>query len=386
MPPVSPTVSIVIPTKDRAALLRQTLESVRAQTFAAWEALVVDDHSADETPQMVRDLTAVDPRVRLIPLADGRAGGPAARNDGIGQSRGEFVIFLDSDDLLAPHCLQQRVDVMRRAPELDFAVFPCRLFLETPGDLALLWNADTGGDDLDRFLDIDVPWQTTSPIWRRSALDRVGPWDERARTAQDWEFHIRALVRGLKYDRIGRPDCYWRRPSAERDTIGKSSAMEPDYIRSRLEVAEHVLAVLRDGGAMTPRRQRILAGLYFRVAERLAQRATRRMARDAWRSARDLGLLTRLQYLQGQAFFYLFRLERLRPMFRRALERMWPAELIVRPETLFHRAPLRDGDDGVDATAGAAVEPARPAHAADRSSAARPSQVGVAPAVPGVAS
>src|SRR5947208_2324953 len=137
--PSQPLISIIIPTRDRADLLRETLDSVLAQTFETWEAVVIDDHSTDQTPQYLREMSAEDARIRFFSLND-KSGAPAARNLGIAEARGELVIFLDSDDLLAPHCLERRIEFIAARPELDFAVFPCQLFLNQPGDIELLWN------------------------------------------------------------------------------------------------------------------------------------------------------------------------------------------------------------------------------------------------------
>ncbi len=146
-----PLISIVIPTRDRAALLGETLDSIRAQTYDNWEAIVVDDHSTDATGEEMREASARDSRMRFISLNE-KTGAPAARNLGAEQARGEFVIYLDSDELLAPWCLGDRVEVVRAHPELDFAVFPCQLFRERAGDTQLLWNRKTDENDLDRFL------------------------------------------------------------------------------------------------------------------------------------------------------------------------------------------------------------------------------------------
>src|SRR5438093_11024690 len=99
----------------------QTLESVRRQTFPHWEAIVVDDSSTDDTDRRVADIIAHDPRIRWRPREVGEMPGAcAARNRGLACSHGEFVIFLDSDDLLAEHCLAQRVEVMNSHADVDF--------------------------------------------------------------------------------------------------------------------------------------------------------------------------------------------------------------------------------------------------------------------------
>src|SRR5439155_2030799 len=108
-----------------------------------------------------------------------------------------------SDDLLAEHCLSQRVPIMNAHRGLDFAIFPCRVFKKVPGDTDRLWNADKPENDIDRYLRKDIPWQTASAIWRRSGLSSVGPWDEEAPSWQDWEFYLRALIKGARYERFG---------------------------------------------------------------------------------------------------------------------------------------------------------------------------------------
>ena len=91
----SPFVSIVIPTYNRANLLLQAIQSVLTQSYEHFELLVVDDHSTDSTPHLVKTIT--DSRVHYIRLNENQ-GAPAARNIGLKKAKGELVAFLDSDD------------------------------------------------------------------------------------------------------------------------------------------------------------------------------------------------------------------------------------------------------------------------------------------------
>ncbi len=115
----SPIVSIIIPTKNRADLLMETLGSCLAQTDGRWEALVMDDNSRDDTA--IRTQAIDDPRVFYQKLTPDKHGAPAARNLGVSMARGQYIIFLDSDDFLASHCIAQRIAVMSGNPTLDFA-------------------------------------------------------------------------------------------------------------------------------------------------------------------------------------------------------------------------------------------------------------------------
>lgn len=105
-----PFFSIVIPTFNRSAFILTAIRSVLAQTFSDLEAVVVDDGSTDNTEEVVR--TIMDSRVRYFRKDNAERG--AARNFGVNVSRGRYVNFLDSDDVLHPHHLQTAYDFVRR--------------------------------------------------------------------------------------------------------------------------------------------------------------------------------------------------------------------------------------------------------------------------------
>jgi glycosyltransferase involved in cell wall biosynthesis len=114
-----PTVSVIIPTHNRAKLLPRAVESVVAQTFDDWELVVVDDGSDDETPQLASQFSRrLGPRWVYMPQT--RRGCSAARNRGIDAARGPYVAFLDSDDEFAPDKLQRQLDLFERRPDLGF--------------------------------------------------------------------------------------------------------------------------------------------------------------------------------------------------------------------------------------------------------------------------
>src|SRR5262245_1919419 len=102
----TPTVSVVIPVYARAAFVGAAVDSVLAQTFPSFEIVVVDDGSTDRSREIIRAYR--DPRVRLICHPHNR-GIPAARNTGIDAARGDYVAFLDSDDIAYPNRLARQV-------------------------------------------------------------------------------------------------------------------------------------------------------------------------------------------------------------------------------------------------------------------------------------
>lgn len=102
-------ISIIIPVLNRANEIEECIRSVYAQTYDNWEILVIDSGSTDRTPEICRELAAKEPRVRLL---TGNLGVSNARNKGLEEARGEYLFFLDSDDVIHPSLLQTLAEAM----------------------------------------------------------------------------------------------------------------------------------------------------------------------------------------------------------------------------------------------------------------------------------
>lgn len=183
--------SVVIPTRNRwEKLARLGLRSALSQRDVALEVIVVDDHS--DLPPPEAGLTT-DPRVRLIRLPEW-GGVAAARNAGIEQARGEWIAFLDDDDLWAPDKLATLVGGTRRAGadfgyssvlDLDAGMRPAALVEAIPAaELRAVSRRSNG-----------IHAIASNIVVRRALLERVGGFDECFSTAADWEL-LQRLVRG----------------------------------------------------------------------------------------------------------------------------------------------------------------------------------------------
>ena len=109
-----PRVSVIIPTYNRANMVGDAVQSVLEQSYADWELIVVDDGSQDNTRDVLADYS--DPRIRYIYQENRKL--PGARNTGIRAGTGEYVAFLDSDDLFTPGKLERQVAVLDRSPDV----------------------------------------------------------------------------------------------------------------------------------------------------------------------------------------------------------------------------------------------------------------------------
>jgi glycosyltransferase involved in cell wall biosynthesis len=263
-----PLVTVVTATKNRRALVSETIDSVVAQTFQAWEHIIVDDGSDDGTCEEVRRRAAVDWRIRYIRRTGSKSGANVCRNLGIRESRADLVVFLDSDDLLVTECLGRRVEIMRRNPDLDFAVFPASVFVDTVNDLGRLFDSQIPGDDLLRFLSLDCPWEISGPIWRRDFLQRIGLFDDTLLSMQDVEMHVRAIAARGRYLFFGPVDHHIRWQNDHSKTSVRHFA-DPAYIQVVQQVRDKLFGTVISSDLLTWSRHRALAGLCFGAAESL---------------------------------------------------------------------------------------------------------------------
>jgi glycosyltransferase involved in cell wall biosynthesis len=204
-------VSVIVPHYDRVGLVAETLASIRAQTHPHWETLVIDDGSPAECRRDLERLCESDARVRLLDRGGRPKGANTCRNIGITQSRGSYLLFLDSDDLLAPFALAQRIEAAAASPAA-VPVFQIEKFRQVPGDKGTPWSAEEGGDPLARFLRRDSVWHTSGPLWPRVVVERLGGFDEELACWQDVDWHVRALAAGVPFQlRFDLPaDCHYR--------------------------------------------------------------------------------------------------------------------------------------------------------------------------------
>jgi len=185
-----PSVSVVIPTRDRPELLRGTLRSVSDQTLLPDEVIVVDDASSgDETRKVVEEFSSAS--VRYVRHPEGK-GQNATRNTGIGLAKGDLIALLDDDDLWVPTKLEKQVPAFLRGADVGL------VYCGTAGiDLATKRVHDLGrrsyaeGDLYRRELVRDVTASTSTYVVRRACFEEVGMFDETLSARTDWDMVIR---------------------------------------------------------------------------------------------------------------------------------------------------------------------------------------------------
>jgi len=155
-----PAISVIIPTYNRAALLREAIDSTLHQTCRDFEILVVDDGSTDDTRAVARDYEG-----RIVYIRQDNRGCNAARNTALAQARGEYIALLDSDDLYLPYALELMHELLGRFPQAGFAYTDFMILREgrpPSGSGLRLWHGpghrwDAVFDKRYRFRELNLP-------------------------------------------------------------------------------------------------------------------------------------------------------------------------------------------------------------------------------------
>ena len=185
-------ISVIIPCFNSERFIKAAIHSVLMQDVPGVEIIVVDDGSSDSTVEIVSGF----PSVRVFQQE--RGGACRARNRGIKEAVGEWIKFLDSDDLLAPGALAQQLEFASVQDRDVVTYWDLEYFNDNTGKRSLVRTSlsDTSNQVLSL---IKGNIQTSCPLYRRTILEEVGGFDERFLKAQEYELHIRLALTGFRF-------------------------------------------------------------------------------------------------------------------------------------------------------------------------------------------
>jgi len=199
---VEPLVSVIIPTHNRADLVDQAVQSVLKQTYNAIETIVVDDGSTDNTRHT---LNKYGDKIKYI--YQERSERSRARNNGFRSSKGDYIAFLDSDDLWLPNKIERQVQVLNEKPEVGL-VYAGVEFISTNGNLytgQISWDAPTRQVLYEDLMTSNVITGSTSSVMvRRTCLEEVGLFDESMNACEDLDLY-RRIAAHVRFHEIEEP-------------------------------------------------------------------------------------------------------------------------------------------------------------------------------------
>lgn len=253
-------VSVIVPCFNKADLVRETIDSVLAQEGLQVEVIVVDDASTDGSWDRI---AAYGDRVRTVRLPENR-GACHARNQGASVARGDFLMFLDADDLLMPGTLAALVETLPGPDADSFAACRWRPLRQSHNG----WEAyDNGIPLLPADGDLVRAWLGSwyfppcAVLWPRGLFERSGGWDEALHAWQDTDIMIRSLLRGAGIRVADGGGARYRV-----HTNGSVSKVDSEAaVRSRMRVLEKVAGQAEAQGIIAQHRVAI-ARAYFDLA------------------------------------------------------------------------------------------------------------------------
>ena len=261
---MQPTVSVVIPTYNHAQFLRKALRSVLEQSFQDWEAVVVNNYSEDDTAEIVSSFD--DPRIRLV---DFRNNGiiAASRNRGIGLSLGEYVAFLDSDDIWYPDKLLRCIEKLRKGYDV---VCHGENWTEKGVPFRKMFYGPAEATSYEALLNDGNCLSTSAIVARKSVLENAGNFSEDPEivTVEDYDLWLRLAERKCRFGFV-------------EEILGEYTIHPGNQSKAVLRNMRAELAVLEkhyfaQGRTFIPRSRQAL--LYFRSARALQHQGSHREA------------------------------------------------------------------------------------------------------------
>jgi glycosyltransferase involved in cell wall biosynthesis len=205
-----PAVSVIMPAFNVEPYIGEAIESVLAQTYTDWELVIVDDGSKDGTRAVAERYRAAHPD-RIVVVSHENRGLAAARNSALRVARGSVFALLDSDDIWEPGFLAAQMQFLEEHPEVAIVTGNATtLGGALDGQPARPTDEKRPSPDLAQILRDETSVFIMS-IFRREVVDRIGGFDERFRTNEDYDFWVRAAFAGFKFIRNPKPLAFYRR-------------------------------------------------------------------------------------------------------------------------------------------------------------------------------
>ncbi len=197
---MSPIISIIIPTYNRANIIEETLNSVLSQTYKNWECFIVDDGSTDDSIAVINAYIKKDDRVKLFIRPDSRIkGASTCRNIGLENANGDYIQFLDSDDLISKNKIATQVKLIK--DENSNCIVTCKWgrFKKNESDADVYEGFDSyqNFDNMELFLNSLITSRGYFPLHtyliKHSLIKKTGYWNEKLTLNDDGEFMMRVI-------------------------------------------------------------------------------------------------------------------------------------------------------------------------------------------------
>lgn len=281
----SKRVSIIIPCYNNGSYVAEAIQSALSQTYENIEMIVVNDGSTDDSDAEISKFSD-----QITYLNQTNSGACVARNNGLARASGDYIKFLDADDILEPDCVETQ---MAHARNSDAVIFGDCILLHEDGTLEhhpshAESGGMTAGDRATLSTFLDAPVLTSTTVYRRDQLEKFGGFNPAVRRGQEHEFHLRLYANGVEFEY--RPQiCYQYRQHFSSSRISVSSRNV-----SHFRIHENFLkliSMVRDGNRSADwgTNKRVLGRSAWRTGRRLLRAGDRHSAGKFFDTAKELG-------------------------------------------------------------------------------------------------
>lgn len=208
-------VSVIIPSYNSGRFLNKAIESLVNQTYKNLEVIIVNDGSTDNTEEIAKKWQKRDERIKYIKHQKNK-GLSAARNTGIKNSQGEYIAFLDADDIWLP----QKIEIqLKKLNELNADLIFSNWYIWDPKNDTKIKAFDSNpiesGKDVLRFLIKKNFGNPSTAVLKKLILEKVGLFDEGLKSSEDYDLWLRFLLNGMKITFCDEPLIYSRKHSGQ---------------------------------------------------------------------------------------------------------------------------------------------------------------------------
>ena len=255
---INPKVSVIIPVFNREDLVVATIKSILLQTFENWELLLVDDGSTDNTIEVLKEFEKIEPRIKIFERQRLPKGPSTCKNIGADKASGNYLIFWDSDDIMAPWCLEERIGFLENKPKMDFAFFQLIDFGGKDDKLWLRCNFSAEESDIEKYINFKHGGSTQTVAWRKESFIKTGGWNEEMILWEDAEIHLRSIFNGLNYTHSNLPDGFLRNENHPGRLTSDENAKEK--IKSAILFFEAVFPSLSDN-----QKEKLRENIFYKI-------------------------------------------------------------------------------------------------------------------------
>lgn len=205
----SPLVSIIIPLYNAENFISECLCSVLKQTYKEIEIIVVNNNSTDGSVEVVQDIITKNPsKIQLV--NEYNRGAPHARNKGLSLANGQFIQFLDADDKISSNKIEEQLKAF--SPLIDVVISDYIVYSEKM-DKIIEYKSFENLEFNPLEIAITNIITTCNPLYRKKIIEDIGGYDTSLEGSQDWEFHIRLVLKGYKFKYLKGQFFHYRKHS-----------------------------------------------------------------------------------------------------------------------------------------------------------------------------